>query len=249
MMKRLFLPFLFSFFCLFQIQSLMSDEWNRVFLASYPRSGNHWIRFLIEESSGIATGSVYIDKEPLHMDKVFPWGGYCCDHGLTGNCRYPKKKESILIKTHFPSQPTKVTEFDRLPSKEIIRLVRHPVDSFYSRYVRQPRGPLLDKVPTDRVKEFIANWRKFQTYWNHQKNVTTIIYEDLLENPAPVLRKVLRILNYEFTNADINRAIDQHPPEGHMLKHIDKFHKEDLKLIAEELGEWLEQFGYEIPVN
>lgn len=237
------------FFCLIFISeccSCFSGEWKRVYLATYPRSGNHWLRYLIEEASHIATGAVYCDHEPQHLSKPFPWGGYSCDHGYTGNCRYPTKADLVLIKTHFPSQ-NKVSKFDDLPYELVLRVVRHPVDSFYSRYVRQPRGTILEKVPTERVQEFIASWRKFQEYWNKKKNVVTILYEEALKNPSAELKKALEYLKYDFTDEDIARAVAKYPPEGSMLKHKNKFTDEDLNLIATELSDLLVQFGYSTP--
>lgn len=239
------------FFCLIfltESHSCFSKEWKRVYMASYPRSGNHWIRYLVEEASHIATGSVYCDKEPQHMDKIFPWGAYCSDHGYEGNCRYPTKDDLVFIKTHFPAQENKVTKFDGRPYQVTIRIVRHPVDSFYSRYVRKPHGLLLETVPTERVKEFIRSWRKFQTYWNNKENVITFRYEDILENPSIELKKILEILNYKVTDQDIARAVAKHPPEGYMLKSINRFTNKDLNLISKELGDLLAQFDYEIPL-
>ena len=238
------------FLCLFflsELQPAFAKEWKRAYLASYPRSGNHWIRYLVEEASNIATGSVYIDHEPQHMKEVFPWGGYCCDHGYEGNCRYPTKDDFVLVKTHYPSQEKKYTEFDRLPYQVTLRVVRNPVDSFYSRYVRKPMGPLLAKVPSERVAEFIKTWRKFQRYWNKKDHVITFRYEDVLANPTVELKKILEALQYDVTDEDIARAVAKHPPEGKMFKNIDKFTNEDLRLISDELSDLLIQFDYEIP--
>ncbi len=240
------------FYCLIffsEFQSLHSKEWSRAYLASYPRSGNHWIRYLVEEATNVATGSVYIDIEPQHMHKVFPWGGYCCDHGCLGHCRYPTKDDIVLIKTHFPSQVNKETKFDKRPYQVTLRVVRHPVDSFYSRYVRKPEGPLLDKVPRERVVSFIKSWRKFQNYWNKKNNVITFRYEDFLANPAVELKKFLEALEYDVTDEDIQRAVSKHPPLGHMLKSIDRFTENDLDIISEELGDLLTQFNYETPIR
>lgn len=69
-------------FILFKITFIHAEEvqtknWqHRVYLASYPRSGNHWLRYLIEEAKGIATSSVYQDPDPPHLDQVFPWGTF-----------------------------------------------------------------------------------------------------------------------------------------------------------------------------
>lgn len=237
-----------------------ADEWRRVYFASYPRSGNHWIRYLVEEASGIATSSVYCDPDPTetpHMKKVFPWGGYCCNHGYEGNRRYPKKSELIFLKTHFPGQENKgqrksesltfkETTFDRRPYEVAIRLVRHPIDSFYSRYIRVPQGPVQDTVPTYRVKIFNKGWFNFHKYWNKKPNVITFRYEDFLENPFVELKKLLEILEYEVTDEDILRAVNKYPPEGNMLKNRDKFTAGDLKLMEKELEPYLTQFNYKI---
>jgi hypothetical protein len=236
----------FCFIFLSDFQSGFSKEWQRVYLATPPRSGNHWIRYLVEEAAHIATSAVYRDKVPQHLKKIFPWGGYCCDHGYEGHCRYPTKEEFVLIKTHFPD--SQETQFDRRPYQMVIRIVRHPVDSFYSRYVKNPRGPLLDKVPSEKVREFIPKWRRFQLYWNDKKHIMTFRYEDILQNPAPALKTICEVLHYDVTDEDIARAIAKHPPEGYLLKHIDKFSTEDLHLISKELGDLMEQFDYQIPL-
>lgn len=251
MIKNRFLAFSFCLIFLteFQLAFSKEKEWERVYLATYPRSGNHWFRYLIEEATHIATSSVYCDNDPPHMENPFPWGGYCCDHGYNGDCRYPENDEFVLVKTHFPAQEKKVTRFDQCPYYLTIRVVRHPVDSFYSRYVRKyaKESQTQSTVPTKRVKEFIDSWSRFQKYWNKKKNVLTIRYEDALANPAAELKKMCNALNYEVTDEDIERAVAKHPPQGYMLKHKEKFTESDLKLISKELRSLMRQFNYTLP--
>lgn len=225
--------------------SLFAEDWDRVYLATAPRSGNHWVRELVETAAKIATGAVYRDKEPLHMNKIFPWGGYTCNHGYFGDCRYPTQDDTVFIKTHFPD--SKPTPFDNLPYRSVIRIVRHPVDSFYSRYIKNPGGPIKNKVPSEKVKEYIPKWRRFQLYWNKIKKVKTFKYEEMLEDPYPALKAICKILNYDVADEDIRRAIEKHPPQGYMLKNLDKFHQSDLDLIEIELGVVMKQWGYTIP--
>lgn len=241
--NRLFTLFILVYF-LSEFHPCLAKEWKRIYLASYQRSGNHWVRYLVEEASHIATSAVYIDKDPPHMKKVFPWGGYCSENGLKGDCRYPTKDDIVFIKTHFPDVET---EFDNLPHELIIRIVRHPIDSFYSRYVKNPRGPLLKTVPSERVKEMVKKWKAFQNYWNKRKDVLTIRYEDILANPSVELKKICEALHYQVTDEDIARAVAKYPPQGFTLKHIDKFESEDVNLIMTSLKSLLIQFQYEAP--
>lgn len=242
--NKIFFSLLLLIFIL-ESQLAFSDDWERIFLATSHRSGNHWIRYLVEEASGIASGAVYQDKEPMHMDKVFPWGGYCPDHGYEGNRRYPTKEDIVFIKTHFPD--SEKTIFDENPYRLAIRIVRNPVDCFYSRYVKNPKGPLLSQVPSEKINGYIQRWKRFQLYWNKQKHVITFRYEDILTNPFPFLKKICKALKYNLTDEDLERAIAKYPPEGHMFKHIDKFKTKDLRKISEELEDLLVQFDYQIP--
>ncbi|MFI5342915.1 MAG: sulfotransferase domain-containing protein [Chlamydiales bacterium] len=241
------------FFCLFflsHFQASFSDEWTRIYLATYPRSGNHWVRYLIEEAAHIATGSVYPDRDPPHLPDPFPWGGFSCDHGYKGNCRYPDIDDFVLIKTHFPGQKNKITEFDNLPYHLTIRIVRNPIDSFYSQYVKRSGGhPKNEKIPSKMVEESIQLWQRFQQYWNKQKNVITIRYEDMLDNPTQELTKILQALQYKVTEEDIARAIAKYPPEGDIFKHIEHFYQKDLRTISIKLNDLLNQFDYATPLK
>lgn len=244
--KLYFLSFILVF--LFCIQTGFTDNWKRVYLASFPRSGNHWVRYLIEEATHIATSSVYCDPDPQHLLKPFPWGGFCCYQGYEGSCTYPTNADHIFIKTHFPSKP--ITQFDELHYKKAIRIVRNPIDSFYSKYVRMCGGkPHKMYVPNKSVKSYIKLWLKFQDYWDKQKNVITIRYEDLLNNPSDELKKILSVAKYKINEIDIKRAVALNPPHGYEYIHLNHFHSEDLKVIAQELKDHLIKYDYTIPIG
>lgn len=250
MLKKLFLLFLSFLFCSSYAFSF-SFEWDRVYLTTFPRSGNHWLRYLVEEASGIATSSAYVDKDPpSHMPRVFPWGGHCAKLGYERNRRYPLKGERVLVKTHHPRDNLRVNRFEALPYIKAFRVVRNPVDSIYSLYVwRTHEKNLKDVVPTSFVKRIVKFWRIYQEFWNESDNVITFRYEDMLKDPFPGLKKICTILRYRVTDRDIARAIKRYPADGKPYKHIDKFKKEDLKYISDQLSDLLEMFGYEIPLT
>lgn len=226
---------------------------NRIYLATYPRSGNHWIRYLIEEVTHIATSSVYRDKDPNdsdpeHLPDIFPWGGYCSNHGYKGNCVYPSNGETVVVKTHFPALGASL--FDKLPYNLTIRIIRHPVDSFYSFYLwfQAFQHPLPPRrmIPRNDLLQFIQSWRQFQKYWDQADNVLTIRYEDLYNDPAYYLRLVMQATGYPFNQEDIERAIAKYPPMGGLLKYHQYFTREDLLIIQTELGDLMQQYGYEL---
>lgn len=139
--------------------ALFGQEWNIVYLASFPRSGNHWVRFLVEEATHIATSSTYRDKDFPHLENIFPWGGYCTDHGYDGLCQYPTMNDPVLLKTHYPLHSKKI---DPDP-KPAICLIRHPIDSFWSFYIYKG-GKETSLINKNQLMTFIKNWRNFYEY-------------------------------------------------------------------------------------
>lgn len=220
-----------------------ADDWKRVYLTSYPRSGSHWARYLIEEAANIATSSVYRDRDtPRHLPTPFAWGGYCPKQGYEANRPYPDIRDIVVIKTHFPAVPKQ--PFDLQPALKVIRIVRHPVDSIYSYYTYQNRA--RRSTLSAALKNYMNSWRHYQQYWNSQTNVLTVRYEDLVDNPKATLTAIMRAIGYVFQREDIERAIAKYPPNGAGHKHHTQFSKDDLKKIKRELADLMEQFNYTI---
>ncbi len=234
------------YFFVFSLQGF-ADDWQRVYLASFPRSGNHWMRFLIEEATHIATSSVYCDPDKPHLPKPFPWKGYCPDHGYAGNCRYPQEGEIVVVKTHFPHLEREAG--DELAFVKVIHIVRHPVDSLYSLYLHSQNGrPLSLIMPRATLMGFIHTMRKFERYWMAKENVFTLRYEDLQEDPFSVLKSVLEFIGYQVEDEDVMRAISKYPPQGNMLKHLSCYPEKDLEYIETELMEFMQKYDYQIPI-
>ncbi|MFI0434186.1 MAG: sulfotransferase domain-containing protein [Parachlamydiaceae bacterium] len=235
-----FTPFLYS-------QKVEDKEkWQRVYLATYPRCGNHWVRSLTEEATHIATGAVYRDKEPMHLKTPFAWGGYAAEHGYGGHCRYPERGDIVLIKTHYPAKPK--TPFDLKPAIKTIRIVRHPVASFYSHFLHAGHQlPDDGKLPSWYVEKSIADWRQFETYWNQQSHVFTIRYEDLLSDIHFYFRQLLNEMGYSLTEEEINHAIEKFPPhQGGGVNPLNVYHHNDLRLISKKLKGLMKRYDYTI---
>jgi hypothetical protein len=231
-----------------------AKKWeNRVYLATYPRSGNHWMRYLIEEATGIATSSVYCDPDPEHLLSSFPWGGFCVDGGYEGSRRYPQENELVVVKTHFPV--ALLSHFDRLPYKKAIRILRNPIDSFYSLYLWEKEyEPFWVKDYEQTLPEFflprsdllknIEMWRRFQEHWDYRTDVLTVRYEDLCEEPEKHLELILKTIGYTVSKQDIERALAKYPPSKGVLKHLPHYTEEDLEIIEANLGCLMDRYGY-----
>lgn len=224
---------------------LSADEWNRVYLASFPRSGNHWVRFLVEEATHITTSSVYRDRDFPHLPTVFPWGGYVVDQGYKGNCRFPTTNDPILIKTHYPFLPQRNQQRKiDLNQDRVICLIRHPIDCLYSFYIYRNKPQNVDLISEDFVKEFVSQWKSFYEFWDEKPNVTMIRYEDILADPEKQLSKILQIAGFSFEEEDIKGAIAVNSPAGGALKHRIRYIEKWEKFVLYELQDLLFKYKY-----
>lgn len=231
-------------FCAIVKPPLAAQEWDKkIYLATYPRSGNHWMRYLIEEVTNVATSSAYHDTDtPMHLLTPFPWG-FAPQNGYEGIRRYPEKDDVYIMKTHFPC--FEASRFEQRSSLKTIRVIRHPVDSFYSFYAYMYLGrPPSRQVPKEKLDYFIATWRRFQGYWNLQPNVLTIRYEDLYNFPEETLTKVIEFIGFNDSQNDIQRAVKRYPPTGGIMKYFSKFPKDDLQRISYELQDLMNKYNY-----
>lgn len=252
------------------LEKISPKNWeNRAYLASFPRSGNGWVLELIEEATGIAISSVYPgpDHPQLPPCILGPWGGYYHRPAKNQPFKDPSEEIPFVVKTHFPS--LKKMPFDCLPHFLTIRLIRHPIDSFYSYYIwkqnlktwnsnkdiqkKEPFHIWSKKnkitnpyIPISDLKESITSWKEFQMYWDVQENVLTIRYEDLYENPKHYLQMMLNAIGYSVSQEDIERALSKHPPKGGIFKHLNHFSKDNLQLINKELSNYMSTHGYNI---
>ena len=231
---------LIFFFCAAQ-SMLFGDEWNTIYLASFPRSGNHWVRFLVEEATHIATSSVYRDRDFPHLKNIFPWGGYCTDHGYEGHCRYPTKDDPVLLKTHYPFFLKRINP----DPKFAICLIRHPIDAFWSFYIYKG-GKEGTKIGKKQLMEYIQLWRTFYEFWERQPGILFIRYEDLQENTPFYLSCILQSAGFTFNQTDIERAVAKYSPQGKSLKHLSCYDNEAIELIKENLSDILTRFNYDI---
>ena len=221
----------------------VEEDWQRVYLATFPRSGNHWLRYLLEEATHIATGAVYRDMRPPHLKTPFPWGGYAAGMDIWGIAAIP-----ILVKLssskHTILKSRRRNLIFCLLSKSS-GFCGSPLDSFYSHFLfAGHKLPSDGKITSEFVKRSVKDWKRFEMYWNNQPNVLTIRYEDLYDRPHFYLSKILKAIGNDFSEDDVNRAIEMFPPQGGLYKHSADFHPDDLEFIAGELGGLMDNYGY-----
>lgn len=185
-------------------QSPMSIIW----LASYPKSGNTWLRFLLANILlGRAPGS------SLELARLIP------DVHRPDLPADPAEHQ--FIKTHFMRSP----EHPRLgETLRVIHIVRHPRDVLLSALnYRRMEGVIDHMTDAQYAQSFIAfagdglwarlgygSWLEHTASWlDPGVPVLRIQYERLKGEPAPELRRVLEFTGLLADDADIARAIKQ----------------------------------------
>lgn len=193
-----------------------------VFLTSYPRSGNTWMRFLV--------GNLIHETEPvtfLKLERLLPDMYIHSDRDMRS---MPRPR---VIKSHECFDPR---------YKRVVYIVRDPRDVAVSNYHWElKKGSFPDGFP---MQEFVRRWMASE-YWprlgcwgdhvaswlstrrNHP-DFLLIRYEDLMARPQPELAKIARLLRIDPTPERLARAVE--------LSSADRMRK----LESTQGGKWLQ---------
>ncbi|GAA5868006.1 hypothetical protein JCM8547_000779 [Rhodosporidiobolus lusitaniae] len=170
----------------------------RTGFVSYPRSGNSYLRSLIERATGYQTSSIYCDKG---LAQTFLGE---CDH-----------KQKFFVKTHVPALPKKMppgkkwqkyySQFD-----QTVHVVRNPFDAlvswFHLHYAPHKADGtqdhetkldigIFDDKYRSTILDLAERWRRHSVYWQQAPILTfTLRYEDLKAQPIPNMMALLSFL-------------------------------------------------------
>lgn len=183
-----------------------------VWLASYPRSGNTWLRFLLQAYAG----GGQIESRRLNADVP--------DIHRKGVVIHPDAADSVLVKTHYlwsPSHPFAAQ------TRGFVYIVRHPKDvllSFlqYRKLCRVlPEGdPTIDrKYALNYIKKFgdpawiqanMGTWPEHVQSWLSQTTMPHVLikYENLQSDPQRELEPMLKLIGLAVDHGRLRTAIE-----------------------------------------
>eukprot|EP00421_Protoceratium_reticulatum_P019021 CAMPEP_0168392112 /NCGR_PEP_ID=MMETSP0228-20121227/18331_1 /TAXON_ID=133427 /ORGANISM="Protoceratium reticulatum, Strain CCCM 535 (=CCMP 1889)" /LENGTH=379 /DNA_ID=CAMNT_0008405445 /DNA_START=1 /DNA_END=1137 /DNA_ORIENTATION=+ len=174
----------------------------QTWLASFPCSGNTWLRVILESTTSIYTGSMYYDEDLIAA-------------GLRGE-GYSSPSKVLGTKTHMPLYS---------PHHEVacancraVVLLRHPLDTALS-YVQYKAGgrshdlevgatELRAAFTQDRDKS-LEEWRSHYDFWKEFPGPKLIVrYEDLKADPFNVfMHKILPFLGIDTLRPNVQRRL------------------------------------------
>lgn len=169
-----------------------------VFVASYPRSGNTWLRFMLFE--------ILVGQSPSfnHVDKVVP------DIGKQDKASPVLPKRGRLIKTHEPFRP----EYTKA-----IYLVRDARDVALSEFAYQKALGLAEDDFDQFLKGFLrgtvnpfGSWAAHVDSWMKAKDearaeILLVRFDELRRDPETSLGKMMEFLAVPVEAEVIHRAV------------------------------------------
>ena len=238
-------------------RGLDSDD---VFLASYPRSGNTWTRFLLTEI--LSEESASFDN----INQVIP------EMGIHARAKVQLPNGGRLIKTHEPY---------RKEYKRAIYLVRDFRDVMLSQYAREKELGLYQTEFGEYVSAYLDGklsgfgaWQEHLPTWLNSPlatdgNLLVIKFEEMRKNPEPSLSRIVDFLGLPVDGNRIRAAIANNSvdrmrakenasqkltksagEEGRFVRKgavagwRDRFIEEQLRQVDQRAGKVLLQAGY-----
>ena len=194
-----------------------------VWIASYPRSGNTFLRTILWHCFGLRSGSIYPDD--LGGNKALEDYVGHIEHGPGNQILFPENSVA-LIKTHdYP--------IDANPAIYVIRDGRAASVSLWRFY---NKSISLQAVIEGRHR--FGTWSAHVAAWKpwERKNTLLLEYEDLRGNLPLVLDKISHFLKREI--------VSQHLPDRNTIANADgRWVRSKTDWKAEISGELLERFN------
>ena len=223
----------------------------QVWLASYPRSGNTFLRHAIESVYGVATETLYIENDTT-VEPTFP-----VDYAVLNGCYR-------FVKTHAARCSHEA--FRRFPA---INLVRDGRDALVS-HAHFEIGVGVQPVPDDfnkALKKLILggikkgrleppptfyNWGHDVLSWYNKPNVYQMKFENLIENPIEEVKRAFAVLNINLPRKSESVAtfdrLHGHDPvmfrRGKVGSYKDEMCEEIQHLFMKHNGNAMKLYGY-----
>jgi hypothetical protein len=204
----------------------------RVALASYPRSGNTWLRLLIEEATGLKSGTIYGGNEIIRRDsegvviKTHGWDMYKYTHAI----HLLRNPFDVCTSYYHYSK-----DFYEKKELDWDLFIRKTINEWHKHSVRWMRA--ANKMPVHRLR-----------------------YEDLLAKPERELEAIMEWMGFVIPRGTIASAVEATRLEKLQKKHSKKgknffrkgkseqdfslFSKADQELVFDRVGELMVELDY-----
>ena len=208
-----------------------------VFVASYPRSGNTWLRMMLFQ--------ILMGQSPLFtdVDQVLPDVG---KHEkalpvLPQNCRLIKTHESYRSeygRAVYLVRDARDVALSEFAYQKALGLIPDDFDRYLARFLRGTVNPFGS------WQDHVNSWMRAQE--DGRAQIFLMRYDQLRRDPVPSLSKIMEFLGVSVTPEAIERAV----ADNSMEKMRDKEKRNPLKASAKgrfvregSVGGWREKFS------
>ncbi|MBN9317794.1 MAG: sulfotransferase domain-containing protein [Devosia sp.] len=205
-----------------------------VWLASYPRSGNTFLRTIIYHCFGVRSASIYAgDLGELGVGDMV---GHI-EQRPDGSIDFGNEPVRLL-KTHHPPQ-------DDRPTIYIIRDGRAASTSLYEFYKK--RMPLRAIIEG---RNIFGTWTGHLRRWNPLERPSTLFlrYEDMVQDTRGIIDRLAEYLGLRPNSYLVPSREDLARADGTWIRHSDskrtELEGEDLQRFWEINGKAMESYGY-----
>lgn len=206
----------------------------RIALASFPRSGNTWLRSLIEEATGLPTGSIYEDRV------------------------MPRSQAGFIIKTHAPDAYRYThavhivrNPFDAIPSyfhwsRDVRGRADLAFEAFLPRAVdgwrRHTEHWLATRTPMHRLRFEDLRRRTHEEL----RSLLAFLQQDVSEDDLERAIEDSRLEKMRDKNPHVGKKFFR---KGAIQGGLDAFGPAERELVISRLGGLMRQVGYEPPAD
>ncbi len=184
----------------------------QVLMASFPKSGNTWLRFVVSNVNALALGEGAVNFSSInHFAPV-----------IRGNRELKNARQiegyPLFLKTHFPF----INGYAGYPSVVIVRNPFKVIPSYYNYLQRQHGKRFAD------FDAFCFHWRYGLNAWSNfmsswQGKATVVLrYEDVQVDPLTTLGEMYRVIGYRIADDLLSEAIALSSREK-MKKSLNQF--------------------------
>ncbi|MGV6803644.1 MAG: sulfotransferase domain-containing protein [Ruegeria sp.] len=218
-----------------------------VWLASYPRSGNTFLRILLKEFFGVGSFSIYDDRADIAADSNLS--------ELVGHEALPGDWNSIYHQFKDDEDPIFVkTHDDPIDSNKAIYLIRDPraVAVSYATYLSEYgaikyslEDVILGAVP-------FGSWARHVRHWapRDRKDTLLLKYEDLCADPISSVKAIGTFLDIQPNAGEVmsfdslKAANPRFFRTGSNEKNVEALSQAQIELVNAVCAREIEAFGY-----
>ena len=217
-------------------------------IASYPRSGNTFLRVLLQRNFGIDSFSVYGDQRSIqeHAGTRTLVGHRQFDEGFKEEeCR--QRAATLFIKTHEPW--SELFAADR--AIYVLRDGRDCLTSYWHFY-RDYWGknkPMMDLIDG---KCFAGRWSQHVAGWmpGERENVLLLHFDELVSAPSNAVKKIAAFICMQPRDAtvptfgELHAMNDRFFRQGRTTRDVDAMPPEERARFWKVHGDTMRKYGY-----